>query len=248
MARMPHAEFYYVKPTNVAGERLWLVEQEWHHLQVVQRARPGHRFFAVDGRGRCYHCELVAASPSRGEAKIIAWNTGVGEPRVCLTIAASPLRGERFDLLVEKCTELGVTRFVPMTTARTVRFAGTRVDRWRRVALAAMKQCGRSVWPEVADPVPFAEVVAHLSCSGPRLIAHEAAGALPLLQAVKQWEAGSFPEALVLVGPEGGFADEEMSTAVSQGFVPVSLGPRRLRSETAAIVAATLIVSLLDTP
>ncbi len=246
MGPISHGEYFYVRPSDVQGERLWLVGQEWHHLQVVQRARTGHLFFAVDGQGHCYQCELVRAERERGEARIIAQSTEFGEPQLWVTVAAAPLRGERFDLLVEKCTELGVKRLVPVRTARTVSVASARVERWRRVALAAMKQCGRSVWPEVTEPLTFDEFVGQASQSALRVIPHEGTRALTLVDLLEKWQTSPGHEATVLVGPEGGFTDGEVEAAASKGFVPVSLGVRRLRAETAAIVAATLVLALLD--
>lgn len=243
MRQGAHADFFYVKPEDVQGEAIFIVDQEWRHLRVVHRARVGQRFFAVDGLGHCFACELVRFEPDRAEAKILQRWERCGEPRVHLTMAASPLRGERFDLLVEKCTELGVSRFILVRAARTQPWAPGRMPRWQRVALAAMKQCGRSVLPEVAQPVSFAQVVEAFPSSVFRLLAHEGEGAAPLMNLLKSLEQEQVPQAVVMVGPEGGFTPEEVQLAKRRGFVPVSLGTRRLRAETAAIVAAALVVA-----
>ncbi len=243
MRQGAHADFFYVRPTDVRADRIFIVDQEWHLLRVLHRARDGQRFLAVDGLGHCFACELLRIEPDRAEAKILQRWERYGEPRVHLTIAASPLRGERFDLLVEKCTELGVSMFIPVRATRTQPWASDRLQRWQRVALAAMKQCGRSVWPEVAQPVSFAEAVDAFPSSVLRLLAHEGEDAAPLASLLKRVERNDVPQVVVVVGPEGGFTSEEVDLARSRGFVPVSLGTRRLRAETAAIVATALVVA-----
>ncbi|MBC7186843.1 MAG: 16S rRNA (uracil(1498)-N(3))-methyltransferase [Calditrichaeota bacterium] len=240
----PHADFFYVRPQDVHKERLFVVDQEWHHLVVVHRTRPGQHFFAVDGLGHCYECELAGTQVQRAEAKILQRLEGVGEPRLRLTLAASPLRGERFDFLVEKGTELGVSRFVPLCTARSGRLAENRIDRWRRVALAAMKQCGRSVLPEITDPCTLPQALDLLSGAKLRLVAHEGDGCEPLVTVLLGLRRATISEAALLVGPEGGFTAEEVEAAVAGGFTAVSLGSRRLRAETAAVVGAALVLAI----
>ncbi|MCR4437825.1 MAG: 16S rRNA (uracil(1498)-N(3))-methyltransferase [bacterium] len=241
-----HADFFYVRPQDVHKDRLFLVDQERHHLVVVHRTRLGHRFFAVDGLGHCYECELAGTQAERAEARIVRRMQGVGEPRLRLTLAASPLRGERFDLLVEKGTELGVSKFVLLCTARSGRFVENRIDRWRRVALAAMKQCGRSMLPEITGPCTLPQAMDALSGAPLRLLAHEGAGCEPLVSVLLGLKGRNISEAALLVGPEGGFTAEEVASAVARGFTAVSLGSRRLRAETAAVLAAALVLAICD--
>jgi 16S rRNA (uracil1498-N3)-methyltransferase len=137
------------------------------------------------------------------------------------------------DVVVEKATELGVSRLAPMLTERCVAGRG-QVARWRRIALAAAKQCGRTRVPEIDDPAPLAERLA-ASWPGLRLLAWEEA-------TERGWETlPARAEAVaVLLGPEGGFTPAEAAAAQAAGFRPVSLGRRVLRAETAALVTAAL--------
>jgi 16S rRNA (uracil1498-N3)-methyltransferase len=144
----------------------------------------------------------------------------------------------RFDFLVEKTTELGVQRIVPLLTARTIpRHA--RTDRWQKLALAAMKQSGRSVLPAVDELTPFADFLAGNPRASHRFLPHEAVASPTLREA-----GGGRPmsSVIVCVGPEGGFTEAEVTLAESAGFLPVSLGPRRLRTETAAVSSVSILL------
>jgi 16S rRNA (uracil1498-N3)-methyltransferase len=146
----------------------------------------------------------------------------------------------RFDYLVEKATEIGVVRIVPLVTERTIpRHAKT--ERWQKLCVAAMKQSGRSVLPEVRQPQPLREFIS--SCGGDalKLIPHEQAE----ISLSHSRIPGDGP-AVVCIGPEGGFSDEEIAIAQEAGFQPVSLGTRRLRTETAAIVACAIVLQEED--
>jgi 16S rRNA (uracil1498-N3)-methyltransferase len=137
----------------------------------------------------------------------------------------------RFDYLVEKTVELGVSKIVPLLTERSIR-KGTKVDRWQSIALAAMKQCGRCILPSITQPAPFDAFLLSVPADAVKLIPHEKA------------DAGEFHvsghDVVMCIGPEGGFSDSEVQRAVKAGFKPVTLGPRRLRAETAAVVATVI--------
>jgi 16S rRNA (uracil1498-N3)-methyltransferase len=138
----------------------------------------------------------------------------------------------RFDTLVEKCTELGVFSIAPLITERTIA-RGARSDRWHKIALAAMKQSGRSLLPAILQPVAFQEFLQSLEPGSDRLIAHEAVSSPTLTVHTAQLR----PRAYVCIGPEGGFSEGEIREALKAGFTTVGMGRRRLRTETAAIVA-----------
>jgi 16S rRNA (uracil1498-N3)-methyltransferase len=163
-----------------------------------------------------------------------------------LTLAVALLKGEKFDLVVQKATELGVTRVVPVVTKladirlRDDSDAAKRVVRWQRIALEAAKQCGRAFVPEVASPVTFASLIQG-DAGAPglnRLLFSERAG-LSLIEAAESLAAN--PSVTALVGSEGGWTDEELDAARAAGWTIVTLGGRTLRAETAAIAVTTLL-------
>ncbi len=142
---------------------------------------------------------------------------------------------------MEKGTELGVTAFVPLLTERTISRHG-RTDRWTKIALAAMKQSGRCVLPQILPPRPFAEFVADAPVTALRLLAHEEAGGDPFRGFPPTEPRAERREVFACIGPEGGFTSDEAGLAASAGFQTVSLGSRRLRTETAAIFLAGLLL------
>jgi 16S rRNA (uracil1498-N3)-methyltransferase len=230
---------FVVRPEAVEGSRVRFDPGEAHHLARVLRLRPGALLEATDGAGRLYTVRLDGLGAAEAWGTIEAADTGAAESPCAVTLAPAVLKGERMTWLVQKATELGVARILPVTTGRVVaRAAGDRSSgrsaRWQRVAREAVKQCRRAVVPLVEPPRPFAEVLAEVP-------AHDVAWALwegggrPLAEAAR--EAGRPRRLLLLVGPEGGFTPGEVAMAQSAGVGLVGLGPRILRAESAALAA-----------
>jgi 16S rRNA (uracil1498-N3)-methyltransferase len=168
--------------------------------------------------------------------------TPVPESGLAITLIQGISRGERMDFVVQKATELGVSRIVPVRTARSVvRLDAVRGRRrqehWRAVAASACEQCGRSVLPRVDPPRPLSELLADLRDDPPEGARLMPDAAAPGIGALQPPAAGSV---LILIGPEGGLDQEEKAMAARQGFVAVGLGPRVLRTETAALVAVSV--------
>jgi len=169
-----------------------------------------------------------------------------------LTLAQALAKGDKFDFIVQKATELGVSRIVPIATEHSdVRIADERADRrlgrWRRVALEALKQCGRRVLVQIESPLSFTEF---LHCENPRsagvptaelplMLAFTERGGMPIDRAISGHRDGA--HVIAVVGPEGGWSDGEISAMLEFGCQTITLGPRVLRTETAAIAAITLI-------
>jgi len=198
----------------------------------------------LDGEGRAYQVRILSATAKTATGKIIQTRRSLGEPVAEITLAQSVLKGDRFDWLVEKCTELGVRRIIPLQTETTiVKATPPKRSRWRRIAIAAMKQSGRTVLPEISPPKTFLQVIAMGAACKYRLIAHAGGESLDFHRQEDGPRMKS--RALLVVGPEGGFTEEEIARAKENGFTPIGLGPRRLRSETAGVVLSTLLLSHL---
>jgi len=226
---------------------LAVVEGEPHrHLARVLRARPGDKVTLFDGRGGEADAEVLAierdqTTLSLGARRQVAAPAG---PRVVLL--QSLARGEKMDFIVQKTTELGVHEIVPIAAGRSVaRLPGAeaapRRARWEKIAQEAARQCGRADVPAIAAPRSLADAVASSDGNQPdhlRLALWEGSRGRPLRAAL----ADRAPNAVtLLVGPEGGFAEEEIAAAAQSGFEIVGLGPRILRVETAAVVAVALV-------
>ena len=210
------------------GEVLRLSEEEVHHVHKVLRGRSGDRVQVVDDAGRLFVAELLG----QGEARILEEQPTAGEDEGEVVLYQAVPKGRHMDLVVEKATELGVSRIVPLSTERSVvrlLEGDGKVRRWRRVAEAAARQSLRLRIPEVAEIASFAEAAREAGETG--VLMHNGIKLLPLEDVVSGPAVGLF------VGPEGGFGDGELVMAREAGLSLATLGPYRLRSETAGMVA-----------
>ncbi len=231
-------DYFYAPPGKIRGRRVTLEGEEHHHLAKVLRKKVGDEIYVVDGKGRAYRVTLNLISRSTAEGEIQETFDRWKEPRIEVRLAIALLKNpSRLDFLVEKCTELGAREFIPMKTGRSIA-SRIHLERLQKIALAAMKQSGRSFLPTIGEVQGFAEVLVHLEDCDEKFIPHEQAASS--LAGYTSFEAGK--KIGVLIGPEGGFTDEEVESAINCGFQPVSLGPRRLRSETAAIAVVSRIL------
>ncbi len=236
------SETSYVLPENVHGKELVLLKDEAHHLSRVLRQRRGDLFVATDGLGLTFECKIVTVEKDRIIASIHGQFSGRGELKLKLTLALGLIRRDKFEWAVEKCTELGVTRFLPVITDKTVVHTNTfRLERCKRISISAIKQCCRSKLPTIAPPLSFDDMLASFRDVRVRLIAHESLGEEMRLPTAMAGFADC-DSVVICIGPEGGFTESEVARSIEHGFMPVSLGARRLRSETAAVAAVSVIL------
>jgi 16S rRNA (uracil1498-N3)-methyltransferase len=232
---------FYVSADAIAGDTVELVGAVAGRLARVLRARPGDRIVVFTGDGSERVVEVERVSPRSVTGAVIERRSGLPEPGVRVTLCQSVVKGERFEWVLEKGTELGVARFVPLTTGRAVvrsEAGGARFQRWRRIIVEATEQCGRCAVPELSAPASLHEALA--SVVGLVLLPYEGESALGLRSAVRA--AKNAREVSILIGPEGGFAEDEVARAVHAGAKAVSLGRRILRSETAGIAAIAAVM------
>lgn len=212
-----------------------LAGAEARHLACVLRIRPGGQITLFDGAGSEALAEVAAIEGDEVELAIGEVRAAECEPARPVILATAVPKGDRFDWLIEKATELGVARVVPLVTARSVVVPGdAKIERLRRKVVEASKQCGRSRLMEISSPMRWEEFAEReLSCHG-GWVAHPAGEPFAMTQRT--------PGTLIAaIGPEGGWTDAELERAQSAGAGVVSLGPRVLRIETAALVLATLL-------
>lgn len=220
-----------------------LPDDEAAHAVRVLRKRPGDEIVVVDGEGGWYRVRLDHAERHAASGVILEARREVGEPAYGLSIGLALLKNRgRFETFLEKAVELGVGEVIPLQTHRA---EVTRFNRQRagKVIVAAMKQCGRSRLAQLTKPQSLAHVFQDTGVDL-AFIAHEqAASAKNLASALARQPTAR--RIRILIGPEGGFTAEEMAEAQQAGYTPVSLGPRRLRAETAALVAASTVMMTL---
>ena len=228
------ADRFYTSDPLALGE-FTLVGADAHHLAAVRRFVPGDGVVLFNGDGCEYPAEVVAVGKKHVSLTILCRDEISREVPFPVVVASALPKGDRADYLIEKLVEVGATRFVPLITERSVVVPKeSTVAKLERGVIEASKQCGRNELMAVEAAVKFAEFVRRTDLPPTKLILHTADGTGP--------PAVGTGGVVFAVGPEGGFSPAEVADATANGWRPVSLGPRVLRVETAAVVA---VVGLL---
>lgn len=216
----------------------------YHRIRNVLRMRPGDVIVVLDNSGWEYEAEIVKIGSGIVEGRIRGKRICPAEPHVRVRIFQALLKGEKFDFVLQKGTEIGVSEFIPFLSERCVaRNPGReKLRRWRQILKEAAEQCGRGKIPALSEPLSFEQ--ACRKAESPCFFLWEGEREKHILNALRELKASSSLD--LFIGPEGGFSSREAEMALRSGFLPVSLGRRVLRSETAAIVAAALALYILE--
>ncbi len=214
-----------------------------HQLRNVLRLERGSVITLLDGSGAAYPTRIEFLDAGEAAGRVVAKQSVRSEPGMVLTLYQCVLKRERFEWVLQKGTELGVSRFVPVISSRTVVRPAARLlskyERWSAIVREAAEQSRRGRLPTIEDPRLWDEALGR--DAGLRLLAwEEACGDSAGLYA----EIADAKEVSLLVGPEGGISQAEAAAATERGWLPISLGPRVLRAETAAVAAATIVLHL----
>lgn len=239
-----HRRFLIDADRIVAGEAL-ISGDAAHRIANVLRLKAGDHVALLDGSGWEHEAELMSISGDEVRARIIETKKCGGEPGLKLTLAVCLPKSDKLDLIVQKCTELGISRMIVVDSERCVARldpvkAEDRLRRWRRIAGEAAEQAGRARPPEVDGVVGYGELAAQICSHGTGLLAWEDEKHTSLKEALAGHKDGD--AVLLIVGPEGGLTEREAELARQAGAKCVSLGRRTLRCETAAIAACAAIM------
>lgn len=227
---------FYAAPENFKNEKVLLSEDETRHLRDVLRLRENEKVKVFNGENREFICEIEKIEKRQTILKIIEEIAPLAaESDLNLTFAVALLKGEKFDLVVQKSVELGVKIFVPLVTKRCdvkIKDAEKKLERLRKIALEACKQSGRADLMKIEKPIEFEKFIE--KTEGAKILFAERGG--------EDFSKISIEENLTaIVGPEGGFEDSEIESAKAKGFQIVTFGGRILRAETAAISFAAIL-------
>jgi 16S rRNA (uracil1498-N3)-methyltransferase len=233
----------FVGQELVSGKGVGLPEQAGLHLTRVLRLEPGARITLFDGHGGEYQGTLERDG-KKFWAKVGDHDPVERESPLSITLLQGVARGERMDLIVQKATELGVARIIPVLAERSVVRVGAdqrarKLEHWQAVAIAACEQCGRNRVPPVGSPLALGDAIAALSADSRRCLL-AADGPEPLAAATR----GGVRELALLIGPEGGLAANERKFAAANGFGAYRIGPRTLRTETAGLAALAALQAM----
>lgn len=221
---------------------LTLTGENAHHAGRVLRLRVGEGVTLCDGAGMDFDCTVEAVEKEAVTCRVVSCHAADTEPKQSITLFMALPKGDRMEFIVQKAVELGVSRIVPYLSKNCVSRPDKtekKVERWRKIAAEAAKQCGRGRLPEVAAVVPVAQAIAQAAESETALFFYENEKRTGLRDAL----AGGVRDTVsLMVGPEGGFDPAEARAAVDAGLQSVSLGTRILRCETAPIAALAAVL------
>ena len=235
---------FVIAPDQLDGAAVQFSPAQSRQIARVLRLRDGDEVVALDGRGAQYHvCLHIANSAVRGH--IVGPASACREPVRRVTLLAAPPRGERWEWLLQKCTEVGVARFEPVLTRYVQTGAAAVKPRHREIVREAVEQCRRLLVPAIAAPRPLEQAL-HEATRTPHAVTvllWEGAPELGLPEALRPAIERGVRDVFLVIGPEGGFHPDEVALARECGAAIAGLGPLILRAETAAVVAAALAIN-----
>ncbi|MFL1467681.1 16S rRNA (uracil(1498)-N(3))-methyltransferase [Marinobacter sp. HN1S83] len=228
----------YTRSPLSEGGTTELDENAAQHVGRVLRMQPGQELLLFNGDGNDFPATITSASKKQVEVQVGAPAANATESSLDIVLGQTLSKGDRMDYAVQKAVEMGVTRIVPLTTERCdVKLKGDREEKrlrhWQSVAISAAEQCGRARVPEILPVMTLAQWFEHTEDCNLRLVLHH--------RTEQSLDTMNKPARVALmIGPEGGLSPEEITAAENSGFLPVALGPRVLRTETAPIAAMAL--------
>lgn len=237
---------FFVDPAGITHRVIRFDGDQAHQMRRVLRLHQGDRVLVLDGFGRQAEVVLDEVTNARVTGRLGEWAAATGEPRARLTLFQSLLRREKFEWVLQKGTELGVARFVPVITRRSLvrdleDVTPEKLGRWGRIIKEAAEQCGRGLLPELSPPLAFPDALREARDADVALIAWTG----PVTRAPDDMVQSGTLSVALFIGPEGGYDIEEIDEAIAAGCVAATFGRRTLRTETAAIVGATLVLHAL---
>jgi 16S rRNA (uracil1498-N3)-methyltransferase len=243
---------FFLPPSSIQSQAVTFPADTAHQVLSVLRLKPGQRVTVLDNLGSQFEVELSQVERGEVTGTVISVQPAAGEPRLHLAMYLCLSQREKFEWMLQKCTEVGAAEFIPVISSRTLvqdreekqDRAARKQERLERILREAAEQSHRGRIPSLSPALRFDAALADARRHPLRLIPWEQEAALSLRDALHSAPPPS--SAAVLIGPEGGFSESEVSAARAVGFLPVTLGPRILRMETAAIVSAALLLHELD--
>jgi 16S rRNA (uracil1498-N3)-methyltransferase len=235
----------FLLPEKLASPDIIISGKDARYLSHILRVKPGDHLAILDGLGTRHICVITAITSRQVTARKVREEPCSAESPLSITLVQGMPKGRKMDFIIQKSTELGIKRIIPLITDRTIVKDTGKVSRWIKIARSAAQQSGREQIPEVHPPAGFREFIkgnrsAILSSSLYRgIILWESETESTFRTALKSFRQAR--EITLMVGPEGGFSQEEVHAALENGFIAASLGPRILRTETAPLSALSII-------
>ncbi|MFH0913698.1 MAG: RsmE family RNA methyltransferase [Chloroflexota bacterium] len=233
---------FFVPREWIGEDRVELRGESAHQISHVLKLKPPEHIILLDNRGWEYEVQLEGLSGELVQGRVVGKSRGTGEPGVKITLCQALLKSDKFELVLQKGVELGVSAFVPFISQRCVvrKPNENRLSRWRKIIQEAAEQSGRVLLPQIHPVVSFEE--ACQLASSPALLLWEEEKSLGLANLLRQPSFQKAPAYHLFVGPEGGFPAHEVEYARARGIISASLGRRVLRAETAGLAAISALL------
>ncbi|MDA8233717.1 MAG: 16S rRNA (uracil(1498)-N(3))-methyltransferase [Clostridia bacterium] len=238
---------FFIDPAQIRDKTVYIKGEDVKHITKVLRLQAGDRITVCDGQGRDFLVQLDDLNSAEVTGTILEEQANTAEPPVDITLVQGLPKGEKMELIIQKCTELGVNRIIPVTMERSIvqldaKKAGARRERWQRVAAEAAKQCRRGRIPLVDELCTWKGLWTKIPKGALIIMPWEAQQGQGLNKALAGVEVLAERKIYIIIGPEGGIAPGEAEEAHRQGALSVSLGPRILRTETASLAVLAIIM------
>ncbi|SEF74408.1 16S rRNA (uracil1498-N3)-methyltransferase [Caloramator fervidus] len=235
---------FFVLPEKIDYPNIYITGEDVDHIVKVLRLRKGDKIQVCDGNGNEYICEITSSDKKEVICNIIESFKNQSEPPINITLYQGLPKAQKMDLIVQKCVEVGVVRIVPVMTKRVVvktegKDLKNKLERWQRIAYEAAKQSNRGIIPKVDNIMDFKEAIEDMKQNDLIIVPYEK----ERLRGIKKLrERNDIKDVAIFIGPEGGFEDKEIEYCLDNGAIPVTLGPRILRTETAGFITSALVL------
>ncbi|MHB8171742.1 MAG: 16S rRNA (uracil(1498)-N(3))-methyltransferase [Thermincolia bacterium] len=238
---------FFINPTHICDKNVYITGEDVKHITKVLRLQAGDNITVSDGEGRDYLVELQELTSTEVTGTILEEGANTAEPPIDVTMVQGLPKGEKMEQIIQKCTELGVNRIIPVAMERSVvqldaKKAGARRERWQRVAVEAAKQCQRGRIPYIDELCSWKDLWATIAQDDLIIMPWEIEKNHGLQKALNGVKALEKRKIFIIIGPEGGISPGEAEDARGQGALAVSLGPRILRTETAGPAVLAIIM------
>lgn len=242
---------FFVENENIKDGVITLYGDDAGHISRVLRGKIGDRLTVCDGTGYDYEAEITEISEKEIKLAVIDTVCTISEPSVKITLYQGLPKGDKMELIIQKCVELGVFKIVPVNTERCIvkidrNKEKKKVERWRKISESAAKQSGRGIIPDIGNVMDFDGAIKEAVKNGRAMIPYELETERGLKAFLDDFRKENNGNMAVFIGPEGGFSAGEIETALSAGVIPVTLGKRILRTETAGMCAVANTLFYLD--
>lgn len=240
---------FFVKTDNIINDNIIIEGEDHQHATKVLRLKIGDKIQICDGAKNEYFCVIDEVNKKQIKCNIIEHFINQNESNLNITLFQGLPKAQKMELIIQKGVEIGVKEFQPIITERVVvktegRDLNNKLDRWNRISYEAAKQSNRGVVPNVNEIIDFKEAIDKLKNFDAVFVPYEKEKTKGFKKVLK--EVNNVKNIAIIIGPEGGFSENEIDILVKNNFIPITLGPRILRTETAGLVAASIILYELD--